>query len=84
MNDDQVETLTQYLVNELPELITGFNHDGIHFNLNVYPGNIASIYAQLLELEFFRTIHSRLHLLGEIASVEAYLQTDAERVARVD
>lgn len=80
MNDSQVETLTQYLVNELPELITGFNYGGIHFNLNVYPGKIACIYAELLELDFFRPIHSRLHLLGEIASVEAYLQIDPERL----
>ena len=73
LNEDQIAILNQYLVNELPELITGFRHGGIHYNLNVYPGQIASIYAELLELDFFREIHSRLRIIGKIASVEAYL-----------
>lgn len=73
LNEDQITALNQYLVNELPELITGFRHDGIHYNLNVYPGRIASIYAELLKLDFFRKIHSRLRMIGTIASVEAYL-----------
>ncbi len=75
LDDEQVEMLTQYIVNELPELITGFNYGGIHYNLNVYPGRISSIYAELLELEFFCQIHSRLRVIGEIASAEAYSQT---------
>jgi len=73
LNEDQITALNQYLVNELPELITGFRHNGIHYNLNVYPGRIASIYAELLKLDFFRKIHSRLRMIGTIASVEAYL-----------
>jgi tRNA-dependent cyclodipeptide synthase len=73
LDEEQIAMLNQYLVNELPELITGFRHGGIHYNLNVYPGRIASIYAELLELDFFREIHSRLRLIGTIASVEAYL-----------
>lgn len=75
LDEEQVGILTQYIVNELPELITGFNHGGIHYNLNVYPGRISSIYVELLELEFFRQIHSRLRVIGEIASAEAYSQT---------
>jgi tRNA-dependent cyclodipeptide synthase len=76
LNDEQLEMLTMYIVNELPELITGFNYGGIHYNLNVYPGRISSIYAELMELEVFNQIHSRLRIIGEIASAEAYLQTD--------
>ncbi|MFO7803117.1 MAG: tRNA-dependent cyclodipeptide synthase [Desulfovermiculus sp.] len=76
LDDEQVEMLTQYIVNELPELITGFNHGGIHYNLNVYPGKISSIYAELLELELFRQIHSKLRVIGEIASAEAYSQAN--------
>lgn len=69
-----VERLTEYVVNELPELIAGFHHDNIHFTLNVYPGKIASIYAGLLEFDFFREILAKLRLSGEIASAEAYGQ----------
>ncbi len=72
LDDLGIERLTQYVVNELPELIAGFRHDGIHFNLNVYPGQIGSIYSQLLEFDFFRQILPKLRLSGEIASAEAY------------
>ena len=75
LDDGQIEVLTHYLVNELPELMTGFRYDGIHYNLNVYPGKIASIYAGLMEYDFFKTIYSKLQIIGEIASVEAYQQT---------
>ena len=74
LNDIELEMLGQYLVNELPELATGFNYDGIHYNLNVYPGNIASIYAELLKMDFFHRILSKIRMIGEIASVEAYSQ----------
>lgn len=74
LNDFEIEMLGQYVVNELPELVTGFNYDGVHYNLNVYPGNIASIYAELLKLDFFHHILSRVRMIGEIASVEAYCQ----------
>jgi tRNA-dependent cyclodipeptide synthase len=76
LDDDQLVMLTRYLLNELPELIAGFNHGGIHFNLNVYPGKIASICAELQELESFRRVCSRLQRIGETASVVAYLQQD--------
>lgn len=78
MNESQIETLTHYLLYELPELITGFRHEGTHYNLNVYPGKIASIYAELLELDFFHHILAKLRLIGDMASVEAYIATDAE------
>lgn len=74
LDDSGVERLTEYVVNELPELIAGFHHDNIHFNLNVYPGKIASIYAGLLEFDFFREILAKLRLSGEMASAEAYGQ----------
>ncbi|NCC52178.1 MAG: tRNA-dependent cyclodipeptide synthase [Spartobacteria bacterium] len=72
LDDAGIERLTHYVLNELPELIAGFRHEGVHFNLNVYPGKIGSIYMQLLEFGFFRQLLPKLHLSGEIASVEAY------------
>ena len=69
---DEIKMLSQYILNELPELVTGFNYNGIHYNLNVYPGKIASIYADLLKLDFFQQILTKLKIIGEIASIEAY------------
>ncbi len=37
MNESQIETLTHYLLYELPETDHGFRYEGIHYNLNVYP-----------------------------------------------
>lgn len=74
LDDIKIEYLNEYLINELPELISGFRYKGIHYNLNVYPGKIASIYAELLEYDFFQKIISKLHLIDEIASVELYLE----------
>ncbi|MEW5733579.1 MAG: tRNA-dependent cyclodipeptide synthase [Thermodesulfobacteriota bacterium] len=72
LNEVQVEMLSHYILNELPELISGFAHNGVHYNLNVYPGKIASIYSELLECDFFHAILARLRIIGEIACVEAY------------
>ncbi len=72
LDNAEIERLTQYVVNELPELIAGFRHDGVHYNLNVYPGKIGAIYSNLLEFDFFRQILPTLRLSGEIASAEVY------------
>jgi len=59
-------------LNELPEIFAGFHYDGIHFNLNVYPGKIFSIYTELFEQEFFKPIYEQLCITAKIAIVEAY------------
>lgn len=73
LDNARIEKLALYLLHELPELIAGFQYEGAHYDLNVYPGKIASIYAELLEYDFFRPIHARLRLCGPVASTEAYL-----------
>jgi len=76
LDNFKIEYLNEYLINELPELITGFRYNGVHYNLNVYPGKIASIYAELLKYDFFQQILSKIHIIDEIASVEAYLEVN--------
>ena len=58
---------------ELPELVTGFMHRGVHYNLNVYPGSIDSIYDEFSGQPFWSEIRDRLRFIGPISSVEAYL-----------
>jgi hypothetical protein len=72
LGESEVEMLATYTLHELPELATGFLHDGVHFNLNVYPGRISSIYAELLVQPFFPEIARELRSIGPYACIEAY------------
>jgi len=72
LDEQQIETLSHYVLYELPEIFAGFNHNGTHYNLNVYPGKISAIYTDLFEQECFKPIYSRLQLVGKIAIIEAY------------
>jgi hypothetical protein len=47
-------------------------HNGIHSTLNISPGKTRSIHFELMCLDFFPRISSRLRIIGDIASVEAY------------
>ena len=73
----QVETLAQYMLFELPELVTGFVHEGRHYNLNVYPGSISSVCEELARQEFFAAIRERLRFIGPHACIEAYSEVSA-------
>lgn len=72
LGEAEVELLATYTLHELPELATGFLHGGVHFNLNVYPGRISSIYAELLAQPFFPRIARELRTIGPYACIEAY------------
>jgi hypothetical protein len=47
-------------------------HHGIHSTLNVSPGKTRSIHSELMCLDFFPRTYSRLRIIGNITSVEAY------------
>lgn len=72
LDESQIEKLTRYVLSELPEIFAGFNHKGVHYNLNVYPGKILEIYTRLNSLECFKAIRGRLLVNGKIAIAEAY------------
>lgn len=80
LDEQQVELLAHYLLNELPEVLAGFHHKGIHYNLNVYPGNLYTTYTELLEQEWFSPIYKQLRLTGEIALAEAYSSRPCPRL----
>lgn len=73
---EQLEQISHYILYELPELVTGFVFDGIHFNLNVYPGMIFKVYKQLQKQACYARIEPDLRIIGPFASVEAYLEKD--------
>lgn len=68
-----VEHLSRYVLMELPELVTGFVHGNIHYNLNVYPGAISKIYLELSQQDFWSNIRKNLRFIGPFSSAEAYL-----------
>lgn len=47
-------------------------HHGIHSTLHVSPGKTRSIHSELMCLDFFPRTYSRLRIIGNITSVEAY------------
>lgn len=72
LDEEGIRTLTLYILHELPEATAGFLHDGVHFDLNVYPGRISSVYETLLGLHCWAAIAARLRPIGPFASVELY------------
>lgn len=74
LDEKQIEALSRYVLCELPEVFAGIHHKGIHYNLNVYPGKISSIYSELLQQEWFKPIYDQLRIAGKVALAEAYLQ----------
>ncbi len=68
----QVEQLAVYILRELPEVVTGFLHGGIHYNLNVYPGRIAAIFSELMAQPLYPELRARLRFIGDYACIEAY------------
>lgn len=69
-----VETLCQYLLYEIPELICGFMHQGVHFNLCVYPGSLAFLASDLMKRDFFLDLFAKMRPLGPMAHAELYIE----------
>ena len=72
LSTEDLEHLSHYILGEMPELITGFMHGGVHYNLNVYPGPIFHIYRDLCAQDFWPGLKEKLRFIGDFASVEAY------------
>jgi len=73
LNPQDIEKLTRYFILELPEVLTGFLYNGTHFNLNMYPGKLASLAQELLCQDFFAETKKKLRYIGDYAAVEAYV-----------
>jgi len=74
LDPEQVETLSRYILFELPEITAGFLHQGIHYNLNVYPGRVAELWEVMLTRPCFVDLRKELKSLGPYATVELYLE----------
>lgn len=73
LHTEEIEKLTHYILLELPEVMTGFLFDGIHFNLSLYPGMLAQLNNQLRQADFLTETRRQMRFIGDFASVEAYV-----------
>lgn len=75
LKEGNLETLCQYLLFELPEVLYGFMHQGLHYDLCVYPGSLASIARELPASDFFQPLAARLRPFpNPLAHAEVYVQ----------
>ncbi|MDP3427220.1 MAG: tRNA-dependent cyclodipeptide synthase [Humidesulfovibrio sp.] len=68
-----IETLSQYLLFEIPELFCGFMHQGVHYNLCAYPGGLGFLMQELAQRACFQPVLSKLRTLGPVAHAEMYV-----------
>jgi tRNA-dependent cyclodipeptide synthase len=71
-NQEKLLTLCNYVLYELSEFLCGFKHQGIHYNLCVYPGSITSLTRDLLQQDFFQPILAQFGFHGPMAHAEMY------------
>lgn len=77
LNEEKILTLCDYVLYELSEFLCGFMHQGVHYDLCVYPGSIAFLTRDLLAQDFFQPIYAQLRLHGPLAHAEMYLEASA-------
>ncbi|HUC02063.1 MAG TPA: tRNA-dependent cyclodipeptide synthase [Candidatus Paceibacterota bacterium] len=74
LNDSQYEKLCNYVIDELPMLISGVEKNGIAYDLLPYPGfaNIDYLAIDLQEGKNFPKITEQLHIKNKLRLIEAY------------
>lgn len=76
LNEEKRLTLCNYVLYELSEFMCGFVHKGVHYDLCVYPGSIATLTRELLQQDFFQDIYGQFLFHGPLAHAEMYVVTD--------
>jgi tRNA-dependent cyclodipeptide synthase len=72
LNEEKRLTLCNYVLYELSEFLCGFVHKGVHYDLCVYPGSIATLTRELLQQDFFQDIYGQFIFHGPLAHAEMY------------
>lgn len=74
LTDSEYERLADYVLEELPLLITGANYNGVLYELQLYPG-ISSIDYLTIDLQkrlIFPELAAKLNITSERKQIEAY------------
>lgn len=73
LNENDLEYVTSYLIEELAIFLNGFKYKGIHFNLLPYPGlGMFDITYKLKNKQIFPKLVDKLYLDTKTAYLEAY------------
>jgi tRNA-dependent cyclodipeptide synthase len=72
LSQEEITRLCRYVLYEIAEFICGFRHQGVHFNLCVYPGSIAYLTRDLIGQDFFRPVLAGFLTSGPVAHAEMY------------
>jgi tRNA-dependent cyclodipeptide synthase len=72
LNEEKRLTLCNYVLYELSEFLCGFVYKGVHYDLCVYPGSIATLTRELLQQDFFQDIYGQFIFHGPLAHAEIY------------
>jgi tRNA-dependent cyclodipeptide synthase len=75
LQDNQYQKLAQYIIDELPILISGLNLDGVHYGLFPYPGfaNLDYLALDLQEGKSFPEVTSQLEIHNTLKLIELYI-----------
>ncbi|MFH1915061.1 MAG: tRNA-dependent cyclodipeptide synthase [Pseudomonadota bacterium] len=73
LNQDQLHTICGYVLYEVSEFLCGFVHQGVHYNLCVYPGSITALTRDLLRQDCFQAAYAQFHNYGPVAHAELYI-----------
>lgn len=74
LQESEIAALSMYYLNELPTLISGVIHEGIHYNLNVYPGPLGEGYGYLVGREYFKKLLEKVRIIEKPVFIEAYCE----------
>jgi DNA-dependent RNA polymerase auxiliary subunit epsilon len=74
LDDDKLEYITSYLIEELSVFLNGFKYKKIHFNLLPYPAvGIFDLTYKLKNKQIFSKLANKLYLDTKTAYLEAYV-----------
>jgi len=75
LNENDLEYVTSYLIEELTVFLNGFKYKGTHFNLLPYPGlGLFDITYKLKNKQIFPKLVDKLYLDTKTAYLEAYAE----------
>ena len=73
LNENDLEYVTSYLIEELTVFLNGFKYKEIHFNLLPYPGlRLFDITYKLKNKQIFPKLVDKLYIDTKTAYLEAY------------
>lgn len=67
-SQESVDKLATYILDELPELLSGFKYKGTHYNLYPYPKNtaVAEFVEKIQKKDIFPELHKKIKIINNV------------------